>query len=169
MVRGDSMECLVMRFEALAAGLGLDLKERQCAAAGRLLAYRAEVEQLQRGASRDPLAEEYRARQKRLKDLLERPASALFERFTDRVRSVATPRGPELRRQLPTLLHLSAVRLVGPRRDEEIRALSLWSRALDGRVARSRRGLSSYSSRSPSTLSLNVFFFVRPASPAVRK
>ena len=61
----DSLECLVMRFDALVVSVSISSRVA-VRPTGRLLA--TEVEQLQRDRSRDPLAEEYRARQKRLKD-----------------------------------------------------------------------------------------------------
>jgi thiopeptide-type bacteriocin biosynthesis protein len=145
---GELPELLVRAFDALAAALGLDAAGRAACAAACTLAYAADLAAL-RDTSRDapavrrppePFAAEYRARQARLRQVLEEPPPASLSAFSARVRRAAAPLDQARRAALlPSLIHLSAVRLAGTRRIEELRALSLWQRAAAGVLARARR------------------------------
>src|SRR5207237_10655951 len=93
------------------------------------------------GGAKGPLAAEFRARQSRLHAVLSAsPLSPPFAAQRARV-AVAARKLPDARRRaiLPPLLHLAAVRLAGPDRTAELRALYFWDRALDGLVHRSRK------------------------------
>ncbi|MEO6950377.1 MAG: thiopeptide-type bacteriocin biosynthesis protein [Polyangia bacterium] len=109
-------------FEAMVRGLGLPtdvVDERAAATLG------SEVD-----------APAYRAVQRQLAALLDEPPawSALYAK---RVRTAKLKKA-EAARLLPTLLHMTAVRHLGPDREAEVRALYLWTRARRSRAARGR-------------------------------
>ena len=58
--------------------------------------------------------------------------TALLDTFEGVARAALAGLAPEARnRILPPLLHLDAVRLLGPDRDAEFRAYTYWERTLD--------------------------------------
>lgn len=84
----------------------------------------------------DTEAAAYRAVQRELGTLMDVPPAWSTE-HTKRVRAAGL-RKADARRLLPTLLHMTAVRHLGPDREAELRALHLWSRARRSRAARQR-------------------------------
>lgn len=107
-------------FEAMVRGLGLP---------AQLVDERAAV--LLGGATDAPA---YRAVQRELAALVERPPPWSVQ-HTKRVRA-AKLRKVDAARLLPALLHMTAVRHLGPDREAEVRALYLWTRARRSRAAR---------------------------------
>jgi thiopeptide-type bacteriocin biosynthesis protein len=120
---------LAAAFDALGAGLGLAEAARAAACARALDAYQVPLAE-----TRERLAPSYRAVQRELAALLDDPLPPLV-RFVASVRKSGLGRA-HAAALLPALAHLSAVRLCGPERDAEVRALYLWARALESRRAR---------------------------------
>ncbi|HEY2900166.1 MAG TPA: thiopeptide-type bacteriocin biosynthesis protein [Polyangia bacterium] len=134
----DALAFLIRSFDALAAGCGLDADarwklaiERRRAVAGALT--RAEVDA------------EFRVRSRGLRAVLaaddaEASAGAPTPFAVHQRRVVAAVSSLPLDGRealLPTLLHLAAVRLLGPDRDAEARATIFWERTREG-LARAR-------------------------------
>jgi thiopeptide-type bacteriocin biosynthesis protein len=134
------VEHLVATFDALAAALGLTLSDRAALSTARAVTYASELAALRDEEGRDLVAAEFRARQAQLRARLEAAPAARDVRYAHEIAAAAAPLSASQRRTLlPSLLHLSAVRLMGSDRLLEIRALALWQRALAGRLARARR------------------------------
>jgi thiopeptide-type bacteriocin biosynthesis protein len=132
-------ELVVRAFDALPEGLGLDAAARRALAA----AQRAARSNVLAGEAAD-LDAEYRKRSARLMDFLGSratdefsPALAAYRAVVQAVRERATPaEGQALRRGLPSLLHMTAVRIGG---GDEAAAFVFWERALEGLAARRRQ------------------------------
>ncbi|HEY8924695.1 MAG TPA: thiopeptide-type bacteriocin biosynthesis protein, partial [Polyangia bacterium] len=133
---------LVAGFDRLARAFGLDGDQRRRLAARR----RAAHGDLMTADLDAELSRELRACRPALRALLasgdserspgdtaESEAQAALRLYARRARrAVAALSGPELDEQiLPALLHLDAVRLLGPDRLGEIRAYTLWERGLE--------------------------------------
>jgi thiopeptide-type bacteriocin biosynthesis protein len=139
----DRVEWLVRGFDALARGLGLDLASRQALAARRRAAHRPGSPEESRALDLD-----FRARQRRLAGLLagtaEDACSAPLDAHATRVQALAAELAPGTLASvidvLSPVLHLNAVRLLGPRPDDEAAAYLFWERTLEGLAARRRRG-----------------------------
>jgi thiopeptide-type bacteriocin biosynthesis protein len=139
-VPDDRLELQVCAFESLAGALGLEPGARLAVATARTLSYARGLSPKAAREREDRLAADYRVRQARLRELLEVGPAPAFARFRARAHEAAAPLGVGQRRlHLPDLLHLSSVRLCGAFREDEVRALYLWRRALEGLTARARR------------------------------
>jgi thiopeptide-type bacteriocin biosynthesis protein len=148
----DAMELLVLSFDSLASGCGLELARRRALAARCRDAYGVSRDAY--GVSRDAygvsrnaygvslderaLAAEYRARQRRLQTLLADPPVA-FAAHARRVADATAAVEPARREALlPALLHLASVRLLGPVRASELAGIYFWERALEGLLQRNK-------------------------------
>ena len=126
----DRIGALPGLFDALARGLGLDLPERHALARGRRSAAEAWT-QLDSDARRESDAA-FRRHARPLRAALIDPPP-LLARYQSRVAAAATDLKDTARSQLlPSLLHLSAVRLVGPDPEAERLAYTFWERTLEG-------------------------------------
>jgi len=126
------LSLLIGAHDALARAAGLDAGRRRELARERRAAYADDVDEAFAGA----LAAEFRRARSGLRALLADddggPLSALLGPYRRAVEAALADLGPERRRGiLPALLHLDAVRLMGPGRDAEIRAYTFWERALE--------------------------------------
>ena len=123
---------LAVRASASAArGLGLDLAGRHAAAKERRRA--AEAAAGIDGEARRAADTAFRAAGRGLRAALTGEPAGPFADHRARVAAAAAPLPAASReRLLPTLLHLAAVRLLGPDRDAERLALTFWERVLEG-------------------------------------
>ncbi len=124
-------------FDTLAAGFGLDPTEREAAAAGRRAAAETSTDA---GAEQRSLADaEFRAEARTLRAALSAAPPEALGRLRARVAEAVRPWSAARRHALlPTVLHLSSVRLGGPDSDGERLGYTFWQRALEG-LRRSRR------------------------------
>jgi thiopeptide-type bacteriocin biosynthesis protein len=117
--------------DALAQGLGLDLPARHTLAKERRRAAEsagALDEEARRAADAG-----FRAAGRALRAAVAALPAGPFADHRARVIDAARALSPDSRaRLLPALLHLGAVRLLGPDRDGERLALTFWERVLDG-------------------------------------
>jgi lantibiotic biosynthesis protein len=126
----DRIAALPRLFDALAHGLGLDLSARHAVARERRRASAAwtRVDAESRKASDAAFRHHARALRAAL-GALPRPLADHEARV---VRAAGDLTEIDRRQLLPTLLHLSAVRLVGPDPDAERMGYIFWERALEG-------------------------------------
>jgi thiopeptide-type bacteriocin biosynthesis protein len=139
----DRVIALVCAHDALAAGLGLGLDARHVLAR----ALRASIDGSGPRDPRDPRDPDDRAHADATFRRLARPLGAALQAappadpnqdaLLARARAALTDEARE--RLLPTFLHLSAVRFLGPDRAGERLAVILWERALEG-LRKRRRG-----------------------------
>jgi thiopeptide-type bacteriocin biosynthesis protein len=139
----DRVAIAVRAADAMASGLGLDLEarvalarrcRRACAGAGLLDEEHARLE--------------YRHRSRQLftwlagkeDDLLTAALGPLRNAAESAAASLNVDLRVTLRRKLPALLHVQAVRLAGTVASAEALAYFLWERSLEGISARNRRG-----------------------------
>ena len=126
----DRIPALPPLFDALAQGLGLELAARHALARGRRNAADAWT-QLDSDARRESDAG-FRRHARPLRAALTDP-SPLLTRYQARVAEAARDLKDAARAQLlPSLLHLSAVRLVGPDPEAERLGYTFWERTLEG-------------------------------------
>jgi thiopeptide-type bacteriocin biosynthesis protein len=131
----EPLEATVRAFDALAVAFDLDAPARRELARRRRAAHAAELDGLE-----ETLAQDFRARQARLHELIAGTHEPAFVRYAARVGAAVRPLEPDRRATLlAPLLHLSSVRLQGVERFEEARAYYLWERTLDGLIARSKK------------------------------
>ncbi len=135
-LRPPGGDLLARSFDALARGAGLALDERRALAA----ACRARLADLITDeAGGDPLAPLYRARQRDLVAALagvDDAAAPAFAAHLARLAALPLDRA-QWAASLPSLLHLAAVRLVGPGAAREAVGCYLWERALESLARRS--------------------------------
>ena len=139
----DRVAIAVRAADAMASGLGLDLETRvglarrcrqACARAGLL--------------DEEHARQEYRQRSRQLFTWLGRKEDdgltvalgSLQDAAESAAASLDVDRRVTLRRKLPALLHVQAVRLAGADAGAEALVYFLWERSLEGISARNRRG-----------------------------
>jgi hypothetical protein len=141
--------CLVASFDRLGQAFDLDLPARRSWAARRRAAHAGDV-----GPELDrQLARELRAFRPLLRsvlaparesvggDTVDDPGEVALDEYASAARRAAGRIAPEARaRILPALLHLDAVRMLGPDRAGEIRAYTFWERALESLAHHPARG-----------------------------
>ena len=126
----DRVATLPALFDALARGLGLDLAARHALARGRRNAAEAWTE-LDGDARRESDAG-FRRHARSLRAALTDPPP-LLAHYQASVGEAARDLKETARAQLlPSLLHLSAVRLVGPDPEAERLGYTFWERTLEG-------------------------------------
>jgi len=123
---------LIGGYDALAQAAGLDAGRRRALARQRRDAHAADVDDDFAGA----LASAFRRALPALRSVLGGeeggPLSGLLAPYQRDAEAALTKLAPERRGAvLPALMHLDAVRLLGPDRDAEIRAYTFWERALE--------------------------------------
>jgi len=122
---------LIGTHDALARAAGLEATERRALARQRRDAHAADVDEEFAAA----LARDFRRARPALRDILGAepgPLDGLLAPYRQSTQAALTELSPERRRALlPALLHLDAVRLLGPERDAEIRAYTFWERTLE--------------------------------------
>jgi thiopeptide-type bacteriocin biosynthesis protein len=136
----DLLADLIRSFDALAAGCGLDASARWRLAIDRRRAVAATIT-----TTRAEVDAEFRLRSRGLRAVLaadDADASAgartPFALHRRRIADAVSPLSLDARGALlPTLLHLAAVRLLGPDRHAEARAIIFWERTREG-LARAR-------------------------------
>jgi thiopeptide-type bacteriocin biosynthesis protein len=140
----DLIDRLIAAFDSLATGLGLGRADRHQLARRRRDAEAAALAAVDEDEPR-ALDVDFRARSPRLRMALgTAPASSPAPSETDDLATVLTAHRDQVAaavrdlslaarcRLAPPLLHLSAVRLLGPDRDAEARAYLFWERTLEG-------------------------------------
>lgn len=132
---------LIGAHDALARAAGLDAGRRRALAQQRRDAYAAEVDDDFASA----LAAAFRRARPALRTVLGAPdggpLSGLLAPYQRAVEAALADLAPERRAGiLPAILHLDAVRLLGPDRDAEIRAYTFWERALESLERHSATG-----------------------------
>ena len=144
----DLIDRLIATFDSLAAGLGLGRADRHQLARRRRDAESAAIAAVDEDEPR-ALDADFRARSRRLRIALGSagaPAAApsrtpsetddlatALAAHRDTVATAVRDLPPPARSRLASpLLHLSAVRLLGPDRDAEARAYLFWERTLEG-------------------------------------
>jgi thiopeptide-type bacteriocin biosynthesis protein len=129
----DRMATLPLLFDALARGLGLDLAARHALARGRRNA--ADAWSRVDGETRRESDAGFRRQGRLLRAALTDPPP-LLTRYEARVAEAARALKETARARfpstLPSLLHLSAVRLVGPDPEAERLGYTFWERTLEG-------------------------------------
>ncbi|HMC94426.1 MAG TPA: lantibiotic dehydratase C-terminal domain-containing protein, partial [Polyangia bacterium] len=124
--------CLVAAFDSLARGLGLDTEARRAMAQRRGHAHASDLDveaARELGRSYRSIAQPLR---RFLSGALPPQLAAALGAYRKRAQEAATPLDEKARALiLAPLLHLTAVRLVGLDRFDEIRGYALWARALE--------------------------------------
>jgi len=123
---------LIAAHDALARAAGLETTERRTLARQRRDAHATEVDE----DFAATLARDFRRARPALRDVLGvqdgGPLAGLLAPYRRATQAALTELRPEHRRALlPAVLHLDAVRLLGPDRDAEIRAYTFWERTLE--------------------------------------